>query len=875
MFTSQAAALLPLLVDSALKATAVLSLALIVERGLRRTSAAARNLVWTMTAVALLAMPFLSLLPAWQVAAFVPEMGTANTLGKIGLENHLFVLEEPAPLLASATLDNVKAASTEPARGAVTAADPLPGQQGPAMVVTSAVPATLASGIVSVWLLGAFLSVLWLVGGCLSLRRLAHGCRQVRDGALYQMFADAADSLALRRPVRLLLSSRRTIPMTWGVWRPVVLLPREAHAWSADRLRMVLIHELGHVKRWDCPAQLLGHLARGLYWFHPLAWLAVRRLRLGQEQACDDLVLGSGASAPDYAEHLLAVTAGLPSAFWTAPVALGMGRAEKLRRRLVSVLDTGRDHRPVRRRTLLWAAAVTLSLIVPLGTMAFSLAPAVAHADETQSKLALFIDPSGLPAAEPSTQGDQADKAQAEKDNSLLKRLSELRDKLGKHYVKPVDDKALAEQALKGLLQGLHDPYTDYLSAKDLASIDSQIKGRLSGIGAQLQIVNQRLTVTTPLEGSPALKAGLRPGDIIDAIDGKSTRGLAINDAVERILGPAGTLVKLKVVHPEGEVEDLPITRGDIHLRTITGFRRDADGSWQFLLDPDHKIGYLHVQQFAKDTAAEMRAAIQAMQKRGLKGLIVDLRFCPGGLLDQALEVCKLFVAKGTILTTRGPAKEETVFKADGKSTLGDFPVLLLINEQTASAAEIVAGALRDHDRAVLLGSRSFGKGSVQALVMLDEGGALKVTTAYHYLPSGRNIQKRPGEKTWGVDPTSGFYVPLSSAQTEALRRDAQQRSLLDVKKDSPKSPPLTPKTIEENHADPQLAAALRSMTARLTGGEYLKVGKDDGLLLEQALRLEEMHRRREELLRSMSQLEREMAELQKEGAGQEKARSK
>jgi carboxyl-terminal processing protease len=238
--------------------------------------------------------------------------------------------------------------------------------------------------------------------------------------------------------------------------------------------------------------------------------------------------------------------------------------------------------------------------------------------------------------------------------------------------------------------------------------------------------------------------------------------------------------------------------------------------------------------------------------------------------LDQALEVCKLFVAKGVILTTRGPAKEEMVFKADGKSTLGEFPVLLLINEQTASAAEIVAGALRDHDRAVLLGSRTFGKGSVQTLVMLDEGGALKVTTAYHYLPSGRNIQKRPGDKSWGVDPTGGFYLPLTSAQTEALRQDAQKRSLLDPKKDSPKGPPLTPKTIEENHADAQLAAALRSMTARLTGGEFLKVGKDDGLLLEQALRLEEMRQRREELLRSMSQVEREMAELQK-GLGKEK----
>jgi hypothetical protein len=153
---------------------------------------------------------------------------------------------------------------------------------------------------------------------------------------------------------------------------------------------------------------------------------------------------------------------------------------------------------------------------------------------------------------------------------------------------------------------------------------------------------------------------------------------------------------------------------------------------------------------------------------------------------------------------------------------------------------------------------------------MLDEGGALKVTTAYHYLPSGRNIQKRPHDKGWGVDPTSGFYFPLSAAQTDALRRDAQKRALLDPKKDASKGPALTPKVIEENHADPQLAAALRSMTARLTGGEFLKVGQDDGLVLEQAMRLEEMRQRRQELQRNMSQLEKEMADLQK-GLGKEK----
>jgi carboxyl-terminal processing protease len=874
MLTSQAAAALPLLVDAAVKGTVVLLLALALARSLRRSSAAVRDLVWAMTMVALLGVPFFYLLPAWEVPLVVPGMNVAQPTENADLKKYLIVLEEPAKLagLSPAPIEEAKAEPMLVANGDTTASTTLPSRENPADVSTEARSASVAAWIVVAWFSGALLSLLWLAGGWLSVARVARDCRHVRNGSLQEMLALVAHELEIRRHVNLLLSNRRTIPMTWGLWRPVVLLPQDAHAWSAARLRMVLIHELGHVKRWDCLAQILGHLARGFYWFHPLAWLAVRRLRIEQEQACDDLVLDSGSTAADYAEHLLAVTAGLPAGFRTAPVALGMGRAENLRRRLTCLLDGSRDHRPVRRHALLWASALTLALIMSLGMVAFSLVPSTVHADEPQSKAALFVAPPADPAAAPGAPGEQGEQANSEKDSALLKKLNEVWDKLAKHYVAPLDDKALAEQALKGLLKGLKDPYTDYLSTEDLNSYDSQVKGKLSGIGAQLQVVNDRLTVTTPLEDSPALKAGLRPGDFIEAIDGKPTRGLAMNDAVERIVGPAGSVVKLKIVHPEGVVEELLITRGEIRLRTVAGFRRGPDGRWQFLLDPDHKIGYMHVHQFARSTAAEVREAIQGLQKEGLKGLILDLRFCPGGLLDQALEACKLFVAKGVILTTRGPAKEEMVFKADGKTTLGDFPVLLLINEQTASAAEIVAGSLRDHERAVLLGTRSYGKGSVQTLVMLDEGGALKVTTAYHYLPGGRNIQKRPGAKTWGVDPSDGFYLPVTSAQAEALRQDAQKRALLELKTEGgPKRPPLTPKMIEENHADPQLAAALRSMTARLTGGEFLKVGKDNGILLDQAVRLEEMRQRREDLLRSMNQLEREMAELQ-QGVGKEKA---
>jgi carboxyl-terminal processing protease len=273
------------------------------------------------------------------------------------------------------------------------------------------------------------------------------------------------------------------------------------------------------------------------------------------------------------------------------------------------------------------------------------------------------------------------------------------------------------------------------------------------------------------------------------------------------------------------------------------------------------------IKQFARGTAREVREAIVGLQKSGLKGLILDLRFCPGGLLDQALEVCKLFVGEGLLLTTQGQGKEKMVFRADGASTLGTFPMLVLVNEQTASAAEIVAGALLDHGRAIVLGTRTFGKGSIQSIVLLEGGAALKVTTAYHYLPSGRNIQKRPGQPTWGVDPSSGFYLPLTPAQTAGLRQDADKRAILEPKKDLA-VPRLTPQRIEADHADPQLAAALRSMTARLTGGEFLKVGRENGQL-DQALHLEEIRNRRARLLQSVQDLDREIAELQRGATGE------
>jgi carboxyl-terminal processing protease len=855
-FTASVPAALPsLLADATLKATAILALALLVAWNLRRCAAATRHLLWALSLCCLLALPCLTVaLPSWTVPINLAGAASAETHAMAPPPSAAHFLPDPKPDSATALPGNTpqeqqlrRPAVLVASRGAeptvaIPPADPALEPAPP--VAEASGPARVWTWIAWLWLGGAAMSLVWMGAGSYCLAGLARRCQRVIRGPLYAQLQELAAAAGLRRAITLLLGPAGTIPMTWGLRRPVILLPQDAVTWSAERLRMVLVHELGHVLRWDCMTQMLGHLARGLYWFHPLAWWALAKLRAEQENACDDLVLRQGAAAPDYAEHLVAVTTGRRASVLAAPVALGMARSARLRRRLLALLDPARSRTALTRRKLGLALLLAIALLVPAATLSFGTASATAGDDKVSQPKA------------------------AGKDGTALKKLAEVQQKLRELYVAPLDEKQLAESALKGLLRGLKDPYVDYLPPAERTQLENQLKARLSGIGAQLRLVDQHLTVLTPLEDSPALKAGLRPGDRIEAIDGKPAQGLEMADAIKRILGPAGTQVKLKIVHPEGVVEEVAITRADIQVPSLRGFRRGEDGRWVYYLDPEHKVAYVQVLQFSGRTAAELREALQALQKKGLRGLILDLRSCPGGLLAQAVNVCKLFLKEGTILTTRGAGKQETIWKANGKDSLGDFPVVVLINEQTASAAEIVAGALGDHKRAILLGTRTYGKGSVQAIAQLADGGALKVTTAFHYLPSGRNIQKRPGAKSWGVDPSDGFYIPLTRQQTEALQRDQQKRAILGLRKDEQPSAParLTPRIIEEQHADPQLAAALRTLVARLTGGEFIKVGKSQAALESTTQRLEEMRRRREALLDDLGRLDREIIELQQAG---------
>jgi carboxyl-terminal processing protease len=549
-----------------------------------------------------------------------------------------------------------------------------------------------------------------------------------------------------------------------------------------------------------------------------------------QEKACDDMVLRAGPSAPDYAEHLLAVTAGLPVSRFAGPVALAMGRPRRIEQRLRTILDPARDRRPMSLRS---SAVFASTLALVLGPLA-----------------ALSLQPSKVQAAN-LPENSPEDVAAAPEDE----KVAEVRAMILKNYVRAVTDQDLSEGAIRGMLSSLNDPYSEYLSQEQVDDLGRGTQGTFAGVGIQIQLKDNQITVVTPIEGSPALEAGVQPGDAILAIDGHPTKGLDLPSAVKRILGPKDSRVKLRLRHPDGQEAEIALTRSLIKVPSVKGFRRDAENQWQYVVDAENQIAYVAITHFTSTTADDLRKLLQRLQEQGLKGLIVDLRFCPGGLLSTTVAIAELFFNEGAIVTVKGHQGEGSTSKAQGHALIPDIPLVVLLNEQTASAAEVLAGALRDNNRATLLGTRSYGKGSVQNMLKVPGNGMVKLTTAYFYLPSGRNIHKSPGDKDWGVDPTDGHYFPLDGKQTEALLKVARQLDVLGGTKTDRALPAITPKLIAEQYADPQLAAAVETLRAKIMKGEFVPVGKPHTVMLEHLAKREDLLKKREALQKELDQL--------------------
>lgn len=344
--------------------------------------------------------------------------------------------------------------------------------------------------------------------------------------------------------------------------------------------------------------------------------------------------------------------------------------------------------------------------------------------------------------------------AQRDDDYAFVRTLVDIHRQVANNYVDAVDESKLREGAIEGMLGEL-DPFTVYVSPARHEEFERLLEGSFKGVGIQLnQLDNGDIEVVTPIDGSPAFRAGVMAGDIILKVNGESIQGLRLPDVIKKVGGPLGTEVRMTVRHATGEDAELTMTREEIVLPTIKGFERKTDNTWDYFICDDPKIAYVRVTQFTSETYDKLREALLPLMSGGMQGLILDLRFNPGGRLEEAEQIVDLFIDKGVIVSIKGRARAERVRQASAPGTLPYFPMIILVNEHSASASEIVAGSLMDNKRALVVGMRTYGKGSVQEVIPLDsKSGELKLTVAYYYLPSGRLVHRKKDATDWGVEP--------------------------------------------------------------------------------------------------------------------------
>jgi carboxyl-terminal processing protease len=365
-------------------------------------------------------------------------------------------------------------------------------------------------------------------------------------------------------------------------------------------------------------------------------------------------------------------------------------------------------------------------------------------------------------------------------------------------------EELIVREFLDGAMDEL-DKFSGVIWPYEMEDFQKHTVGRFSGVGILISMEKSKLTVVTPIPDTPAYRAGIVPDDLIVSIDGESSEGITLNQAVRKITGPRGTKVVLGILHPWEEYpREIALTRDTIVIQSVKGLRMGEDHKWRYFVDPAHQIGYIRLTSFTEEMVSELREVLEELRSAGVKGLIIDLRFNPGGTLSSAVQAADLFLSKGQIVSTKGrntPPRHEL---ANRNGLWLDQPMIVLISKYSASASEILAGALQDHHRALIIGERSFGKGSVQHVIPIADGNtSLKLTTAYYYLPSGRCLHKVPDAAKWGVDPDlevklmPSELVDLMDIQRESeiLRTNGQTTAPTTAETTTTSSMPTTTQT--------------------------------------------------------------------------------
>ncbi len=353
----------------------------------------------------------------------------------------------------------------------------------------------------------------------------------------------------------------------------------------------------------------------------------------------------------------------------------------------------------------------------------------------------------------------------AEEDRDVYKYLNlfgEAFEKIKNNYVEDVTSKELIESAIEGMLSSL-DPHSTYLNYDELNELKVQTKGEFGGLGIEVTLENGFVKVISPIDDTPAAKAGIKAGDLITHLDDEPVLGMTLSEAVSIMRGKVGSKIKLTVNRNENENLQITITRAIIQLKAVKA-------------NVENNIGYIRVSSFNQKVDREIINSIKSFKNKNLIGYVLDLRNNPGGLLDQAVNVTDIFLERGEIVSTRGRnGKQGSRYNAVKSDLINGLPLVVLINQGSASASEIVAGALQDHKRAIIMGTKSFGKGSVQTIIPSGEDVALKLTTAKYYTPSGKSIQKT------GIDPDILVeQVELKKVEERSTRKESDLRGAID-----------------------------------------------------------------------------------------------
>jgi carboxyl-terminal processing protease len=396
-------------------------------------------------------------------------------------------------------------------------------------------------------------------------------------------------------------------------------------------------------------------------------------------------------------------------------------------------------------------------------------------------------------------------------DNQMPALLDEMVKQIEQNYIQEIDRSELFETAIRAIIGKLDSRGAvgflrtndmEFLSTNEISDLNVNIEQQIAGIGAILKVEDGEV-VATPMRRSPAIKAGIKAEDRIVRIDGAEVPKNQLAQTVKVLRGPAGSVVSVTVRRTGlDELLNFEVTRGIIVLDSVKGHRYRADDTWEFMLDDARKIGYVRITQVGKKTPKELEAALNDLQGRDMKVLILDLRGNPGGSLDEAIAVADLFVENGTIVTVKSRS-EEKAYSAKPEGTYAGFPMVVLVNRQTASAAEVIAGCLQDHQRAIVVGERTYGQAIVRGIFPLKTGGGLKLPVAAYYRPSGKHVNRYPGATEadeWGIKPDAGYEVSFTDEEVKFLALAWLARESMDPKD--------APKTVFE---DRQLQKALES----------------------------------------------------------------